>query len=169
MPKIGERIVAKLRLTEDGSLSNKKVEQYALLRSEEVVAVTAAWTIIMTSANGNLPSSGYMVNVHKSPAFKARLEALMSEKAELQEKGGVWGQLEWQAKQLYRKCAALNDVGGMQRATDTLLKVAARTDRSEKPPANEDGETRGPGAPPIEVPMPEDHVANYRVNKLLDR
>jgi len=167
MSVVGDRIVARLRLTEDGSLSNKKVEQYALMRSEEVVAITAAWTIIMTSVNGNLPSSGYMVNVHKSPAFKARLEALMSEKAELQDKG-VWGQLEWQAKQLYRKCAALNDVGGMQRATETLLKIAFRTDRLEKPAANEDSEGRGPGAPPIEVPLPEDHVANYRVNKLLD-
>lgn len=165
---VGERIVARLRLTEDGSLSNKKAEQYALLRSEETVSVSAAWLIIMASAKGNLPSSNYQANIHKSPAFKVRLEALMTEKAELQG-AGVWGQLEWQAKQLYRKCAALNDVPGMQRATDTLLKIAARNDKPEKPAANEDGAARrGPGAPAVEVPESDPHDDSV-TRRLLER
>lgn len=154
---VGERIVARLRRLEDGSLSNQKVEQYAILLAENVVNKTAAISMTLATKGGNKPSSGYLANIHKSPAFKARLEELMEERAQL-EVGGVWGRLEWQARQIYRKACAMNDLQGMQRATDTLYKIATRTDKPERPadPAN-DGETvhRGPGAPAVEAPVEE--------------
>lgn len=166
--EVGERIIARLRLEADGSLSNVRVEQYALLRAEEVVAPSAAWTIIMSSARGNLPSSSYQQNVHKSPAFKRRLEALMEEKAHLGD--SVWGQLEWQARQTYRKASALNDLRVMQSATDTLLKIALRNEKPEKPEKADDGESpRGRGAPAIPIPLPTDNLPNYRADKLLGR
>lgn len=165
---ISERIVARLQLEEDGALSNKRVEQYALLRVEEVIAPSAAWTIIMSSERGNLPSSGYQKNVHKSPAFKARLEALMAEKVEFGD--AVWGRLEWQARQVYRKAAAMNDLRAMQQATETLLRIALRNEKQKPDPDPEDeGEKRGRGAPSVPTPAPEDHVPNYRATKLLDR
>lgn len=166
---MNERIVARIRTEEDGALSNKRVEQYALLRAEEVVTINAAWLAVMARGDRKkLPSYGYQGEVHKSPAFKRRLEELMAEKAQLEE-AGVWGRIEWQARQLYRKCAAMNDVGGMQRATDTLLRVAQKTDKpvKEESPAN-DSVRRGPGAPPVEVDDPEP-MDERIVGKLLDR
>lgn len=167
---VSERIVARLRLEEDGSLSNKRVEQYALLRSEEVMAQSAAWTVIMSSERGNLPSGGYQKNIHKSPAFKARLEGLMAEKAEFED-GGVWGRVEWQARQLYRKAAAMNDLGGMQKATDTLMQIAKRKDRPPEREAANDGdeEKRGRGAPSIPVPEPEDEAGNSGADYMRER
>lgn len=166
MPNIAERIVARLRTEEDGSLSNQKVEQYALMRAEEVLTPWQTWVVTMSSGRGNTPSTGYQANVHKSPAFKRRLEALMEEKAQLQE-GGVWGQLEWQARQLYRKCAAMNDPKGMQSATDTLFRVAMEAKKAAKAAEapiedEEQGEKRGRGAPAIETPLANGSVGHLR-------
>lgn len=170
---IGKNIVARLRLEEDGTLSNKRVEQYALLRAEEVLTVSAAWIVIMRSAAGNTPSSAYQANIHKSPAFKARLEALMAERAEL-EAQGVWGRLEWQNRQLYRKCAAMNDVKGMQAATDGLMRVAIEAEKKlarEVAAAadQEDGEKRGRGAPPVPTPLDSDSQQDYFAERLISR
>lgn len=91
----------------------------------------------------------------------------MDEKSKLGE-AGVWGELEWQAKQQYRRCAAFDDLGGMQRATDTLLKIAQRNDRPA--PGAEQPETagvpRGRGAPPVEAPegpTPRDEAITERL------
>lgn len=166
--EITERIVARLTRGAEGELSNPKVEQYALLRAEEVVTPSAAWTICMASEKGNLPSGSYQANIHKSPAFKARLDQLMSEKQRLEE-DGVWGRLEWQARQLYRKAAAMNDLRGMQQATDTLLKIAQRNEKPpEKKPEDETPKREGPGAPTIETPL-ETAGDDFMARRLIER
>lgn len=161
--RIEDRIVARLRRGEEGELSNAKIEQYALMLAEEVVSPNAAWIICMSRAKGSVPSGVYRSKIHRSPAFRDRVEELMSEKAEL-ETGGVWGRLEWQARQLYRKCAALNDVKGMQSATDTLLRIAMRGDKSKAPVdgGEETGEPRGRGAPPAPTPLENATISRMR-------
>lgn len=164
-----ERIVARLRLDDDGALSNKRVEQYALLRSEEVCSISAAWLTAMAGGERKkLPNGRYQGLIHSSPHFKYRLEQLMAEKAQLEE-GGVWGRLEWQARQQYRWCAAMKNIEGMQRATDTLLKIALTTSKPKgDAPPETPGEKRGPGAPPVESPLPEDAEPDYHAQRLLE-
>lgn len=172
MTEISERIVARIRTNEDGSLSNPKVELYALLRAEQVVTPNAAWTIIMKSGKGHLPSGKYQASVHQSPAFKRRLEYLMEEKADLEAKADIWADMEWQAKQSYRRACALNEPDKMMRATDQLMKIAMRGGRA---PANgnEGGGEEKPkgdrGAPAVPTPNPADLVPDFHAAKLLER
>jgi hypothetical protein len=157
---IQERVIARLRRNEDGSLSNSRIEQYALLRSECVVTLSAAWVIIMGRASGS-----YRGNIHKSPAFKARLEELVAEREQLQEQG-PWGQLEWQTRQNYRRAVAINDVRLMTASTEMLYKILSR---GEKPPKAEKPEEeaavpRGPGAPVVEDPS-----AVYKIDSMREQ
>jgi hypothetical protein len=163
---IPERVVAKLRRQEDGSLSNPKVEQYALLRSEgpTVISMTAAWTVIMRSGKGHLPSGQYQAKVHQSPAFKRRLEELMAEKEALEAEGAL-GALEWQFRQIYRRACAMNDLDKQLRSSDQLMKLLLRKEPKE-PAAPKEPSARGRGAPTVEEAMPE--VPDQFSHRLLD-
>ena len=164
MSQIQERVVARLRREEDGSLSNARIEQYALLRAEDVVTPAAAWTMIMAAGDRKrAPSGTYQAKVHQSPAFKGRLEELVSEREQLQAQG-PWGQLEWQTRQNYRRACAMNDVRAMTAATEMLFKIVSRNEKPVKPekPEAEEGESeRGRGAPPVEMPV-QNHVSHLR-------
>lgn len=167
---VSERIVDRMHITEDGSLSNKKIERFAIIMAEEVIAETAAWTIVMSSSKGNLPSHDYKRRIKKSPAFQARMETLMEEKARLQEDGSVWGQLEWQAKQGYRMAVARDDLSKMMQATEMLMKLAFRNEKASLPPKEEsEKDSKGRGAPAVDMPLPADHVPNYRRAALVEK
>lgn len=143
-------MASRLRIVEedeDRPLSNKRVEAYVLCRAEEVTSLDAAW--IATGKGKAKPRGLYIKNIHASPAFQERLKTLMDEKAELETKG-VWGTLEWQAKQNYRRAAALGDLSKMMEATRDLLKIVLKG-----APIPDEKPKRPVGAPLVEVPMSE--------------
>ena len=133
--------------------------------------MTAAWTVVMRSGKGHLPSGRYQGNVHKSPAFKQRLEFLMSEKAAA-DAGDDWDQLKRQMKQAYRWAVAINDPEKMLRANDAMHKLLKDIDRRNGPPpvANDESEEkRGRGAPTAPTPLAEDTSSDFFAERLVSR
>lgn len=165
---------AGLHLLDSGAISNSKVERYALMLADEILTPYKCWVITNSYKGGTLPSSKRQQNIHSSAIFKARVEELKMEKAALQEQG-IWGELEWQARQNWRRAAALEDIQKQIAATNQLLQIAlkggkpAKVDAPEEEAANEPGEKRSRGAPVIESPVPAEIVPDFRLNKLLDR
>lgn len=164
-----ERTVARLKAEEDGSLSNRKVERFALLLAEGICTEHAAWVVVMTNAGKTkLPSGGYLANIRKSPAFKRRVKELTDEREALQSQDDIWSQLEWQGRQLYRRGAAMDDAAMMMKGTDVLMKVAMKRDPPDRP---EKPAGRGPGAPTVPTPEPADEKgatgADYMREKLI--
>jgi hypothetical protein len=162
-----------IRVGDGGAFTNHKIERFALMLVDGVLSPYKCFVITHASKGGNLPGGKRQQNIMADAAFKARVEELKMEKERL-EAEGVWGTLEWQARQSYRRACALEDLPRQLAATEQLMKIALRGGRApkeEKPEGDEADEApkRGRGAPPIEVPKPEDHVPNYRANKLLEK
>lgn len=169
--EINEGVVARLKLEEDGSLSNKRVERYVCLLADGVDEPTA-WKATLPAKSRSKKQGGdswsYRKNIHRSPAFKARLERLMAEKAELTaENNGIWGDLRWQAKQLYRMAVSSADLKAMESATRLLLQVATKGGVGGETPAAAEPE-RGPGAPSVETPVQNANAEAMR-QRMLDR
>lgn len=152
----------KLRMNEDGSLSNAKAEQYAILRAEAVISDSAAWNIIF----GTPKSRGYRTKIHASAAFKRRLEFLVTEKATLEAQGD-WGKHQWRFEQLYRKGAALNDTSLMLEAAKQLVKITTRNDPPLKPAGT--GKVGAPSADSEPDREPGDDHDDVVVRKLMER
>lgn len=153
-----QAIAGRLKLKDDGSISNANVEMFAMLLAEDVVGPTAAPIIIWKTKLSGL----YLAEIRRNQVFKDRVKTLTEERQAL-EGDGLHGQIEWQGRQIYRKGAALDDARLMVQGTNILLDLAklkqrqagAKPDESEA----EEGEVRrGPGAPAAPGP-PE---ANYR-------
>lgn len=176
MSQVQDQMMARaerVHRTEDGSLSNKRVERYCLMRAEEVIAPTAAWTVCMAGgAKTKLPSNTYKKKILALQCVKDRIEELMAEKQELQAQG-VWGQLEWQCKQNYRRACANDDARLMHAATEMLYKLASRAEKPAAPPPAAEGDEpavkRGPGAPPVQIPREDDAGQTYFAERLLQR
>lgn len=139
-----EKLIAGLKIEEDGSLNNKRMEVYALMVADGVENCTA-WKTLGAKTNGG--SGNYRRNVEKSRAFKERVKTLTDEKAELEAKGPL-GRLMWMANQIWYRSSARDDSQGMQRAADLMLKV---TDKMN-PPAPPEGGKGTVGAPLGESP-----------------
>lgn len=167
MNETQEYLPARIRLEEDGTLSNKRVEQYVLLRADEVSA-DLAWRLTSPKKNSKSDGGNYRANVHKNKNFKERLEYLVDRRAELLAKG-IWGQIQWQAEQMYATARATNDHALMTKATDMLLKVAEKTTvPDDAPPAADKPEKgRGRGAPVADNPQVHSDPAAVR-QKLMD-
>lgn len=154
-----ERIVARLRLAEDGSLSNPKAELYALTLADGVVSKTAAQQMCFQSEGGNLPSSQYLGKIQESPHFKIRVAELQKEKAELADSEDLRKQMLWQVRQLWRRGCALGDARLMERATALLFDLDKRVNPPPKPEkAPEEENPRGRGAPAVETPTEEGYT-----------
>lgn len=180
-PDLDLKIVARLKLKEDGSISNARVEQYALLLAEEVLPPTTAWIICMATrreakidpATGkkkrpSLPSNNYKRNIHQSPAFRIRCEQLFTEKYKLMEDGDV-GQLIWQIKQNYRRAVARDDLRMMDKATDQLMRIVLPTLKPAPADKPEGGVPRGKGAPSTDELHPEPEEEDVFGARLLQR
>lgn len=137
------------------------MEQFVLLWANGLTE-HEAWRAIGKENTG--PQGNYRRHVVRNRFFKERLEALLAEREALTSKG-IWGQLEFQANQNFRLAAAKNDLPGMQKATELLLRVAERT---ETPPASGAEPKKGPGAPPVETPPAIRNPEQLR-QTLLDR
>jgi hypothetical protein len=161
MPADLEFLNARLQLQEDGSLSNARAELYVLLRAEEVVSPTAAWAV--SGGTKRSPNTQYIRSIHSSPLFKDRLEALMTEKAKLLDEG-VRGAIIWQARQIYRRACAKDDVAMMVKATEMLIRMDGR----ERADDEKDKPKRSVGAPLVEAPQPDD-MDDVATRSLLNR
>jgi hypothetical protein len=162
-----------LRQDETGAFTNSKVERFALMLADGILSPYKCFVITHSSRGGNLPGGKRQQNIMASPAFKARVEELRMERERL-EGGDIWDQLEWQARQTYRRACALEDLSKQMAATELLMRVALRGGRAAKEtkPEAEEGEEapkRGRGAPSIETPEPADIIPNYRAARLIEK
>lgn len=170
---IKRKTVEKMHLLEDGAISNAKAERLALMMAEEVHPKSRAYVICFRRPGSkNVPSGQYGAQVMASPAFKARLETLMKEKADLMAEGEL-GELKWMARQNYRRAVAWDEPAKAIAATELLYKLY-REGKPKLPPPEADGaeeaeSSRGRGAPLAPNPVPEDVVPDYRRNALLER
>lgn len=148
-----ENGIARLRRTEDGSVSAPKVELYCLMVADGV-SETASWSMTFAGPKGHLPSGTYLSRMKASPVVRARIAELIGERDRLMASGDMRDQMLWQANQLWRRGAAMNDVRLMERATTLLFDLEKRINpapKAEKPEPSE----RGRGAPTVEMPVEE--------------
>lgn len=156
----------------DGSLSNSRVERFALFLADEVPA-TKAWALA-----GYTDVSGYAKDwrkrVERDPVFQERVRGLMAEKAESEADPSPFAAARWTAKQLWRDARAVGDIRASEKAADLLFKIGDRevtwlqaTGGAAAAPAVPSG--RGPGRPPIEVPAAVEAAPSEIARRLLGR
>lgn len=153
---------ANLRLLEDGTLSNKNTELYVLLLADGVKELDA-WRMSRKKAT-TTDGGSYKVNIRTAKPFRLRLQALLKSKEEL-EAQGIWGQVHWQAQQMYATGRAKNDDGMCMKATEMLINVAklsapmapAPETPTETPPAG-----KGRGAPTSDNPQSKIDIHDIR-------
>lgn len=151
---------ARVKMLDDGSIQNRRIEAVALFMADGLTE-QAAWT----HANGNNSKDGsrsYRRKIVGNPVFKLRIEDLMAEKTELED-DPVFGQAIWMANQVYRHAVVAGDVPGMERAAKMRLDAAkAKQTASAKPM---------PGTPPARpgAPVAENPQASQSAMQIRER
>lgn len=155
--EVETRFNARIRMLEDGSLSNRRAEQCALLMADGLTQ-PQAWRLLGgTNSEGSLK---YRKKVFGHPVYKLRIENLMTEKAEL-DQDQHFGDVRWMANQLWRQAVATNDTNLMKEAAKLRLEVGKQMsgqrdkDMPGTPPAR-------PGAPVSENSQARQSAAAIR-------
>lgn len=156
-----EFFAARVTMTEDGSLKNRRHEGMALLMAEGL-SKQDAWTLI-DGDNSKTGSRKMRERILAHPVFKMRLETLMTEKEDL-EKDPVFGQTLWMAQQLWRQAVAIGDVQLMERAAKLRFEVSKQMAASRPSGLPGTPPTKGPGAPVAENTQARQSAAGIREN-----
>jgi hypothetical protein len=117
-----EKLEPRFHLTEEGAVSNSKVELYCLALADGVEGATAWKNAGYRNEGGSLQ---YRRKVEATSEFKARMATLMAEKADL-EKDPMFGEMKWMAAQLWRDARAKADSKAMLEAAQMRWKILER-------------------------------------------